>query len=229
MKRAPRFLLVLAALSVMGSALNAVSTGPEAGVVTGTVRVVDGDTLDVGGTRVRLHGIDAPERDQTCATRNDPRWACGGWVTRVAQDEFAGRQARCAVRDTDRYGRTVAQCVVAGRDIGGWLVSQGMAFAYVKYGADYIGHQRAAEAAQRGLHRVRMISPQAHRRAGRTAPTALVAGCAIKGNINSRGERIYHVPGQAFYSGTRISATKGERWFCTPAQAEAAGWRAAKR
>lgn len=51
-------------------------------------------------------------------------------------------------------------------------------------------------------------------------------GCLIKGNINSRGERIYHVPGSPNYDSTRIDTAKGERWFCSEAEAKAAGWRA---
>jgi len=51
--------------------------------------------------------------------------------------------------------------------------------------------------------------------------------CRIKGNISVMGERIYHVPGQAYYDSTRIDTLKGERWFCTEAEARAAGWRKA--
>lgn len=54
-------------------------------------------------------------------------------------------------------------------------------------------------------------------------------GCDIKGNINSKGVKIYHMPHQAYYDQTKISPEKGERWFCTPAEAEANGWRASKK
>lgn len=54
------------------------------------------------------------------------------------------------------------------------------------------------------------------------------AGCDIKGNINDRGEHIYHVPGQAYYSATRINPVRGERWFCSEWEAWWAGWRKAK-
>ncbi len=43
------------------------------------------------------------------------------------------------------------------------------------------------------------------------------------------GERIYHVPGGAYYDRTKISPAKGERWFCTEEEAQAAGWRRSKR
>ena len=52
--------------------------------------------------------------------------------------------------------------------------------------------------------------------------------CTIKGNVNTRGERIYHLPGQKYYNETRISASHGERWFCSEEEARAAGWRKSK-
>ena len=54
-------------------------------------------------------------------------------------------------------------------------------------------------------------------------------GCNIKANVNrSTSERIYHVPGQKYYSATRISLLRGERWFCSEVAAREAGWRKAK-
>lgn len=62
------------------------------------------------------------------------------------------------------------------------------------------------------------------------ADTASAGGeCLIKGNINARGERIYHVPGARSYADTRIDEARGERWFCSTGEAEAAGWRAPRR
>ncbi|TIP06454.1 MAG: hypothetical protein E5X72_01680 [Mesorhizobium sp.] len=64
-----------------------------------------------------------------------------------------------------------------------------------------------------------------------TSPTTIAvrkAGCDIKGNINDRGEHIYHVPGQEYYSATRINPARGERWFCSEWEAWWAGWRKAK-
>jgi len=55
------------------------------------------------------------------------------------------------------------------------------------------------------------------------------ATCKIKGNISSKGERIYHLPGQEHYARTKISTLKGERWFCSESEARATGWRFALR
>jgi hypothetical protein len=53
-----------------------------------------------------------------------------------------------------------------------------------------------------------------------------ITDCRIKGNVSySGGERIYHVPGQHYYDETIIDWTRGERWFCSEADARAAGWR----
>lgn len=60
------------------------------------------------------------------------------------------------------------------------------------------------------------------------ATPAFAQECNIKGNVNTRGERIYHVPGQKYYDETRISESHGERWFCSEEEARAAGWRRSK-
>tara|TARA_R110002049_G_scaffold46486_5_gene135077 strand:- start:888 stop:1553 length:666 start_codon:yes stop_codon:yes gene_type:complete len=196
---------------------------------SGPVRVVDGDTLEVAGIKVRLHAIDAPETDQMCLTRQGTDWACGGWITKVVRDRYSGQTAQCQGIETDRYGRTVARCTALGEDIGGWLVAEGFAFAYVQYGSDYVEIERRAAAADRGLHAVRMQTPAEHRKAKRSRPVEASGACRIKGNISAKGERIYHTPGQEFYSRTRINTAKGERWFCSEAAARAAGWRRARR
>lgn len=223
----------------------------------GTIRVVDGDTFEVGGTTVRLHAIDAPETDQMCSDAQRPAWACGEWVRAQTRALFEGQRATCTAMDTDRYGRTVAKCAVRGQDVGERLVGEGLAFAYRQYGMDYDLAEKGAAVNARGLHATGVMSPAAFRAAQRAKarpvivrndtgsktvtvnrgtsqkrsllPNALNPACKIKGNISvSSGERIYHVPGQSYYAETRISVGKGERWFCSEAEARAAGWRKAR-
>lgn len=198
---------------------------------SGPIRVIDGDTWDVGEVRVRLHGIDAPELDQSCRDAQDRPWPCGRWVTDTARARYEGRHATCTARDTDRYGRVVARCVVDGEDASGYLVGAGLAFAYRRYSTDYVLDEKGAAVNDRGLHGAQVQSPAAFRRAQRGAAPEVppAQGCAIKGNVSSKGTRIYHVPGQQHYERTRISPSKGERWFCTEAEARAAGWRRARR
>ncbi|NNE52394.1 MAG: thermonuclease family protein [Sulfitobacter sp.] len=214
-----RFALLLALCSVPVAAAE----------IEGRVRVIDGDTLEVGAARIRLHGIDAPERDQPCTTKGGQNWSCGDWVTGQVRALYEGAIARCDPVDRDRYGRTVARCSVAGQDIGKRLVHDGIAYAYEKYSRAYLADERAAARAERGIHGFVLQSPARYRITrikGRTAPDP---GCQIKGNIGAKGARIYHLPGQEFYDRTGIRPEQGERWFCSEAQARASGWRRARR
>ncbi|MFA8441502.1 thermonuclease family protein [Yoonia sp.] len=200
---------------------------PALAAPNGTIRVVDADTIDVGGTRVRLFGIDAPEMGQPC--RADGReWDCGAWTRDAVRNAFEGAFARCQARDTDRYGRVVAQCSVDGQDMGQMIVRSGLAWAYRRYSDTYDLDEKAAAIAERGLWAVEVQMPSDYRAAGVADDPAPNQNCAIKGNISSGG-RIYHMPGQEHYTRTRINPANGERWFCSRAEAEAAGWRAARR
>ena len=75
---------------------------------------------------------------------------------------------------------------------------------------------------------VAMAVPFAQAADSQAKGTATANHCAIKGNINASGEHIYHMPGQAYYDRTEITPSKGERWFCSEAEARAAGWRRSK-
>ena len=197
--------------------------------VSGAIRVIDGDTLDVGGVRVRLHGIDAPELGQTCTSARGQTWDCGTWASRAVRARYQGIRAACDPVDTDRFGRVVATCRVAGRDLGRDLVRAGLAVAFRKYSDAYVADERIAERQRAGLHAGTFQNPAEYRHGKPAQVAAAQPACAIKGNISKKGQRIFHVPGQRFYEATRIQGTRGERWFCTEAEARAAGWRKARR
>ena len=111
------------------------------------------------------------------------------------------------------------------------MVLSGWAVAYRKFSQDYVAEEDEAKAAERGLWAGRFESP-AEFRANKWAAAAKEAPdseCPIKGNINSKKVRIYHAPWSRSYSRTKINTAKGERWFCTEAEAVAAGWRAPLR
>lgn len=198
------------------------------GDITGRIKIVDGDTLRIGETVIRLHGIDAPEMAQTCIRRADGQpFDCGRWVRDRTRTLYQNARATCTPVDTDRYGRIVARCRVQGEDIAARLVQDGLAFAYRRYSTRYVAQETRAAARNVGLHGAQVQSPAEFRRTGaEAAPTP--GTCTIKGNISSNG-RIYHLPGQEHYVRTRITAAKGERWFCTEDEARQAGWRRARR
>jgi len=131
----------------------------------GTVRVIDGDTIDVGGTRVRLYGVDAPEVSQTCDTAEGVTWACGDWVRGVLETRIEGRIADCEFHGWDRYDRVIGTCHVDGRDIAEELVRDGLAFAYRRYSLDYVKVEKAAAAKGRGLWGSVLQSPEDYRHA----------------------------------------------------------------
>lgn len=222
--------------SCFAAALVAVFTQPAAAVeprLTGEIRVIDGDTIALGETRIRLFGIDAVEGDQPCRASDGRVLNCGAWVTAQVRATYDGQRADCQRVDTDRYGRIVARCAALGQDMGQALVAAGLAFSYARYSRAYVAREAAAKRAGRGVHAYETQRPDAYRKASKAAPKPVASsgpgGCVIKGNVSSKGTRIFHVPGQHDYDRTVIRTDKGERWFCSAAQARAAGWRAAKR
>lgn len=84
--------------------------------MSGRADVIDGDTIDVGGQHIRLYGVDAPERGQSCFAEG-VSWPCGREAARALADRVDGRQVVCTQRDRDRHGRSVATCRVAGEDV----------------------------------------------------------------------------------------------------------------
>ena len=100
-----RFLFILAMLLVAAPAL-ADTTGP--------ARVIDGDTIDVAGERIRFHGIDAPESGQTCVVGLEV-WLCGQKADHALYNFIGTSSVTCQERDVDRYGRIVATCAVTAR------------------------------------------------------------------------------------------------------------------
>ena len=112
------------------------------------------------------------------------------------------------------------------------MVLNGWADAYRRYSTDFVDEEEIAQDARVGLWRGEFVPPWEWRRGKRLQAVSTPEsgnGCAIKGNISSKGERIFHSPGDQHYDRTKINTARGERWFCSEAEAVAAGWRKAKR
>jgi endonuclease YncB( thermonuclease family) len=212
------------------------------GIIESLAKVIDGDTLHIAGQRVRLHGIDAPESAQQCKDAKGAEYRCGQEATAALAKRIGQQPISCKGTDIDRYGRIIAVCRQGAEDINAWMVSQGWAMAYRTYSLDYVSEEGQARAARRGVWRGEFTPPWDWRTSQRDEPDrqvtsprsdsqgpATAGGCRIKGNISSKGERIYHVPGGRWYDPTKIDAGAGERWFCTEAEARAAGWRPSKQ
>jgi len=121
--------------------------------ITGPVKVIDGDTIDVAGVRVRIHGIDAPELKQTFWWQGRQQ-DCGAMALAALEALTAGVKVRCDIIERDRHGRLVAKCFSPnGVDIGRRMVAAGWALAYRQYSKDYVDAERKARRAKRGIWR----------------------------------------------------------------------------
>ncbi|MGE0055236.1 MAG: thermonuclease family protein [Hyphomicrobium sp.] len=202
---------------------------PTEPAIAGEALVIDGDTLEVAGRRIRLEGIDAPEMAQSCQSDNGAAWRCGIAARKMVVELTRGQTVACDPVGRDKYSRTLAICFVEGESINAALVKAGLARAFVKYSKMYVAEEEEARSAHRGLWQADNLAPWDYRH-GRWQSAEVHApnGCAIKGNISSKG-MIYHAPWSAWYDKVKIDEARGERWFCSEAEALAAGWRAAQQ
>lgn len=151
-----RTLLILgAAIMVLSCALG----GARADDLTGIPRIVDGDTVAINGTKVRLQGIDAPETEQFCLDAKGQPADCGKGVRDRLIEKSAGRPWTCKVSGQDIYSRSLARCYVGGEDIQKWLVRSGFALSYKHYSHDYDADEQAARDARAGLWGGAFIAP----------------------------------------------------------------------
>ena len=211
----------------------AAAAGPvEEGVaaITGTAKIIDGDTIEIGPVRIRLHGIDAPEVNQTCEALGGGSWRCGEQATARLDALADGKHVRCLGRERDTYDRVIAVCIADGQQLNARMVREGLAWAFIRYSRDYADLEAAARAAQTGVWQAESEPPWEYRenRWQRAAAESPQPDCPIKGNISRNGEKIYHTPWSPVYDRTVIKESAGERWFCDEAEAQAAGWRPAR-
>lgn len=165
----------------------AVATPAAAEPLTGVASIIDGDTLEIHGQRVRLHGIDAPESGQHCRYAGTLQ-RCGQQAALFLHEQLiAGRSVTCERRDTDRYGRLVGVCTVAGTDLNASMVRNGWALAYVQYSRDYVLEEQAAAQEQRGIWRYEFEAPWDYREAGRRGAAQAGAKPAATGRVDTSG------------------------------------------
>ncbi|MCX6813137.1 MAG: thermonuclease family protein [Candidatus Azambacteria bacterium] len=191
------------------------------------VRVVDGDTIEIeGGEKVRYIGIDTPETV-------DPRKSVqcfGVEASKKNKEMVEGKMVRLEkdITDRDKYNRLLRYIWIDDVLVNLELVNQGFAYSYsyppdIKYQDQIVKAQQEAKDASRGLW---SACP-----AQTVIPTLQEnnpdGSCLIKGNISTSGEKIYHLLGCGSYSKTQIDEKRGERWFCSESEAQAAGWRKA--
>lgn len=188
-------------------------------------KIIDGDTIELQDSRrVRYLGMDTPEsvdpkKPVQClaeaAAAKNKELVLGQKVTLKFDQE-----------QKDRYGRTLAYVFINSEFINLELVELGLARAYpyapnFLHKKDFAAAQERAQQKKLGLWSGLCDNFQ---------PTKIHLGppdenCALKGNISTRGEKIYHLPSQKYYNVTRVDTDAGEKWFCSEKEAQNAGWR----
>jgi endonuclease YncB( thermonuclease family) len=236
-------LAAVAALTALAAGAHWVTTGAGSGVlasamsglpliggrsVKGRAYATGADTLRVGGSLVRLAGIEAHESEQRCG-RGSNRWRCSSVAETVLSRLVNSRTANCSLSGADEAGRALGRCTVGGTDVAAELVRQGYVFAEGGLLASYTGEERAARAAKAGLWAGEVERPAEYRakvweEAKRRAPD----GCPIKGQVTA-STRIYVLPWSPEYERARVQSARGERWFCSEQEAVAAGFKPAQR
>ncbi len=134
----------------------------------GRASVIDGDTLEIHGQRIRLEGIDALESSQPCTHRETGQnWRCGQRAALWLSDLIGAKPVTCTPAGTDRYKRVLAHCTVGGEDIGSEMVRNGWAVAYVRYSTRYEPEEAEARKAGAGIWATEFEPPWDWRRSKR--------------------------------------------------------------
>jgi len=206
-------------------------------------RVVDGDTIDVSINgqieRIRMIGINTPETV-------DPRKTVecfGVEASNKAKALLSGKKVRLEIDNTqgerDKYSRLLRYVFLeTGTNFGLVMIQQGYAYEYTydlpyKYQSEYKSAQKEAEESNAGLWgdkcngNTKTLVSATPVTTTNTTQSVETNSCIIKGNISSKKEKIYHVPGCGHYDKTVIDETKGEKFFCSEQEALDAGWRKA--
>ena len=155
-------------LFVIGLALTPVFASAQD--ISGSARAMDGDSLDMAGIVVRLHGVDAPELKQTCS-RGERSWACGKEASAKLAQLVNGAELQCEQRDVDDYDRIVARCAARQVDLGQAMVEAGLAVALPQFSDRYLGAEARAKTLKLGIWAsdfqqpadYRAANPRAHR------------------------------------------------------------------
>lgn len=140
-------LAILLAAAVLGKRTLEPADRGGGGPAAGYAKLVDGDSLFVGGREVRLQGIDAPEGRQTCTTRDGKSWPCGEEARRQLARLVDGRDVSCTSLESDQHGRLLGRCTAGNTELNREMVRSGYALAYGGFEAE----EREARAARRGL------------------------------------------------------------------------------
>lgn len=193
--------------------------------IKGRARAVTGDTLRINGRLVDLAGIEAPEISQVCRDRRKRAWRCGQSARNALRRVVGRRRVVCTDVVQADGGRLKATCQVGSKDVAAAVVGRGYAFAQGTIYKTYADAEAGARDAKRGIWQGKVQRPADFRAqrwevASKSAPD----GCPIKGRVVRRS-KVYVLPWALEYRQVRVRRRRGERWFCSEAEAAAAGFK----
>ena len=126
--------------------------------------ITDGDTIKILNNRIRLHGIDAPEKKQKCI-KNKKKYDCGKIATKALSRKINKNPVKCLTqKNKDRYNRFIGVCFVENEDLNKWMVKNGYAIAYKRYSKDYILDEEFAKTNKLGLWSGFFLRPEKWRK-----------------------------------------------------------------
>lgn len=198
--------------------------------IVGRAFAIGGDLIRIGQHTIRLDGIEAPERDQACVRSDNRRWRCGEAAQTALSRIVSGRQLSCEPSGKDDAGIVRATCKAGTTDIASALVEGGHVLADSGMMARYRSAQAKAQQAKAGLWSGGGTPERAaewRTRLWNEAKSKAPEGCPIKGKVEGRrGDTVktYHLPWSPTYVRLRVVSARGERWFCSEADARAAGF-----
>lgn len=150
-------------LALMLLPMAAMLPGMNGASLAASVRVADGDTIEIGSQRIRLQGIDAPELHQECRDASGRNWLCGRRARSELRKLIGNDVVQCEGHIRDRFGRSVATCRAGGRDLGEAMVRSGWALAYPDRASRYGAAQADARSRKAGVWAGSFQNPRAWR------------------------------------------------------------------
>jgi endonuclease YncB( thermonuclease family) len=132
--------------------------------IFGVPVVTDGDTIKILNNKIRLHGIDAPEKNQTCVM-NKKIYNCGTVATKTLIKKIGKNKVKCLnQKNKDRYNRFIGVCFVKKDNLNKWMVRNGYAVAYKRYSKDYVLDEEFAKTNNLGLWSGTFLKPEKWRK-----------------------------------------------------------------
>ena len=128
-------------------------------ILSGIAKVIDGDTIKINSDKIRLFGIDAPEKQQQCSrswltisflsfSKNYP---CGQISANRLKKKINDKFVICKSSSKDRYKRFIAECFLNKTNINAWMVQTGHAVVYEKYSKKFVAQEIFAKKEKLGL------------------------------------------------------------------------------